>query len=435
MDYKVKDMALADMGLREIELCESEMAGLTELVRQYREKGELPLKGAKITGCLHMNIKTCGLMDALVDLGAEIRWSSCNIFSTSDSAAAAMVKKGVPVFAWKGMNEEEYWWCIEKTLWTEDGEWFPNLLLDDGGDLTAYVNEKYPEKAKQIVGVSEETTTGVHRLLEMAREGKLLMPAINVNDAVTKSKFDNIYGCRESMLDGIMRATNTMVAGKIAVVCGYGDVGKGCAQSFKGMGAQVYVTEVDPICAIQASMAGYSVKKLENIIDKADIIVTTTGNCDIVHQGVLPKVKSGVILCNIGHFDDEIDTAWLRENAKWTEIKPQVHKVELKNGKIIILLAEGRLVNLGCAAGHPPFVMSMSFTNQTIAQLELWKNRDNNKYERGKVYTIPKEFDEEVARLHCPHLGIELDKLTEKQAKYIGLASVDGPFKSEAYRY
>ncbi|MEW5741955.1 MAG: adenosylhomocysteinase [Myxococcota bacterium] len=433
--YKVKDLSLAEWGRKEIRNAEKEMPGLMSLRKQYA--GKNPLKGARIAGCLHMTIETAVLIETLVSLGAEVTWTSCNIFSTQDHAAAAIAKAGVPVFAWKGETLEEYDWCLEAQLKAfKDGKG-PNLLLDDGGDLTLWVHNKHPELLKDIKGLSEETTTGVHRLYEMAKEGKLKCPAINVNDSVTKSKFDNLYGCRESFLDGLKRATDVMVAGKVVVVAGYGDVGKGCAQSARGMGARVMVTEIDPICALQAAMEGYEVVTMEDIAPKADIIVTATG-CEAVVTGEhMTAMKDGAILCNIGHFDSEIDVAWLEKNPEIREenIKPQVDQFIFPNGKRITLLARGRLMNLGCATGHPSFVMSNSFTNQTLAQLALWGALDTGvKFEAGKVYTLPKKLDEMVARLHLEKVGVKLSKLTEKQAKYLGVP-VDGPYKPDHYRY
>lgn len=428
-DYKVKDISLAEWGRKEIELAEAEMPGLMALREKYGK--EKPLKGARIAGCLHMTIQTAVLIETLVELGAEVRWSSCNIFSTQDHAAAAIAAAGIPVFAWKGETEEEYWWCIEQTLKGPNG-WRPNLLLDDGGDLTNYVIEKHPELVPHIIGVSEETTTGVHRLYEREKEGTLPFPAINVNDSVTKSKFDNKYGCRESLIDGIRRATDIMIAGKVAVVCGYGDVGKGSAQSLRAAGARVIVTEIDPICALQAAMEGYEVKRLDSVVHLADIIVTATGNCKVVTERHFRRMKDKCIVCNIGHFDNEIDMEWLNKNYGHTRvnIKPMVDKYTI-DGKDVIVLAEGRLVNLGCATGHPSFVMSASFTNQVLAQIELWKNGKN--YE-NKVYTLPKKLDEEVARLHLPKLGVELEELTDEQAEYIGVPK-EGPYKPDYYRY
>ena len=426
-DYKVADMSTAEWGRKEIAIAETEMPGLMSLRKKYA--GQSPLKGARIVGCLHMTIQTAVLIETLTALGAEIRWSSCNIFSTQDHAAAAIAATGVPVFAWKGETEEEYEWCIEQTITGPNG-WTPNLLLDDGGDLTKIMHEKYPELLKDVKGVSEETTTGVKRLYDMMDAGELLIPGINVNDSVTKSKFDNLYGCRESLVDGIKRATDVMVAGKIAVVCGYGDVGKGSAQSLRGLGATVWITEIDPICALQAAMEGYRVVDLDDVCAQADIFVTTTGNYNIITHDHMQAMKDQAIVCNIGHFDNEIDVASL-ENYQWEEIKPQVDHVIFPDGKRIILLAKGRLVNLGCATGHPSFVMSNSFTNQVLAQLELWNSNEN--YE-NKVYVLPKKLDEEVARLHLEQIGVKLTKLTEEQAAYIGVP-VEGPYKPEHYRY
>ncbi|MDV7186947.1 adenosylhomocysteinase [Lutibacter sp. TH_r2] len=428
--YKVKDINLADWGRKEIELAEAEMPGLMSLREEY--KGKKPLAGARIAGCLHMTIQTAVLIETLVDLGAEVTWSSCNIFSTQDQAAAAIAAAGVSVYAWKGLTEEEFDWCIEQTLFFGEDKKPLNLILDDGGDLTNMVLDKYPELAAGINGLSEETTTGVHRLYDRMKAGTLPMPAINVNDSVTKSKFDNKYGCRESAVDAIRRATDTMLAGKRVVVCGYGDVGKGTAASFKGTGAIVTVTEIDPICALQAAMDGFEVKRLENVVGKADIVITTTGNKDIVQGHHFEAMKDKTIVCNIGHFDNEIDMAWLNKNYGDTKvvIKPQVDKYTIGENEIIVL-AEGRLVNLGCATGHPSFVMSNSFTNQTLAQLELWNNRDAYKNE---VYMLPKHLDEKVARLHLAKIGVELETLREDQAEYIGV-KVEGPFKPEYYRY
>ena len=428
--YKVKDISLADYGRKEIELAEAEMPGLMSLREEY--KNEQPLKGARIAGCLHMTIQTAVLIETLVALGAEVTWSSCNIFSTQDHAAAAIADAGIPVYAWKGMTEEEFNWCIEQTLFFGEDRKPLNMILDDGGDLTNMVLDQYPEMAKDIKGLSEETTTGVHRLYERMKNGTLPMPAINVNDSVTKSKFDNKYGCRESAVDAIRRATDVMLAGKRVVVCGYGDVGKGTAQSFKGAGSIVTVTEIDPICALQAAMDGFEVKKLETVLPKADIVITTTGNKDIVRPEHFEAMKDKTIVCNIGHFDNEIAVSWLNENHGNTkvEIKPQVDKYTI-DGKDIILLAEGRLVNLGCATGHPSFVMSNSFTNQTLAQIELWKNSD--KYE-NEVYMLPKHLDEKVAKLHLEKIGVELTELNQEQAEYIGV-TVEGPYKPEYYRY
>jgi adenosylhomocysteinase len=428
--YKVKDISLADYGRKEIRLAESEMPGLMSLREEFG--ASKPLKGARIAGCLHMTIQTAVLIETLVELGADVTWSSCNIFSTQDHAAAAIAAVGVPVFAWKGLNEEEFDWCIEQTLFAfPDGKPL-NMILDDGGDLTNMVFDRYPELTKDIKGLSEETTTGVHRLYERKKKGTLVMPAINVNDSVTKSKFDNKYGCKESLVDAIRRATDTMMAGKVAVVCGYGDVGKGSAASLQGAGARVIVTEIDPICALQAAMDGFEVRRLENVIDKVDIVVTTTGNKDIVQGQHFEAMRDKTIVCNIGHFDNEIDMAWLNKTHgdSKIEIKPQVDMYTI-NGKDIILLAEGRLVNLGCATGHPSFVMSNSFTNQTLAQLELW----NNTAAYGNdVYTLPKHLDEKVALLHLAKVGAELTELRTDQADYIGV-DVKGPYKPEHYRY
>ncbi|MEO9891466.1 adenosylhomocysteinase [Aurantibacter sp.] len=428
--FKVKDISLADWGRKEIDLAEAEMPGLMSLREEYKD--EQPLKGARIAGCLHMTIQTAVLIETLVALGADVTWSSCNIFSTQDHAAAAIAAAGVPVYAWKGMNEEEFNWCIEQTLFFGEEREPLNMILDDGGDLTNMVLDDYPELAKAIKGLSEETTTGVHRLYERVKNGTLPMPAINVNDSVTKSKFDNKYGCRESAVDAIRRATDTMLAGKRVVVCGYGDVGKGTAASFAGAGAIVTVTEIDPICALQACMEGFEVKKLETVIGNADIVITTTGNKDIIRAEHFMALKDKAIVCNIGHFDNEIDMAWLNGNHgdSKDEIKPQVDKYTI-DGKDIIILAEGRLVNLGCATGHPSFVMSNSFTNQTLAQIELWKNSDNYKNE---VYMLPKHLDEKVAALHLSRLGAELTELKPDQASYIGV-TVEGPYKPEYYRY
>ena len=431
LPYKVKDMSLAEYGRREIHLAEAEMPGLMALRREYGESQ--PLKGARIAGCLHMTIQTAVLIETLTALGAEVTWSSCNIFSTQDHAAAAIAAAGIPVYAWKGMNEEEFDWCIEQTLFFGEEREPLNMILDDGGDLTNLVLDHYPELVKNIKGLSEETTTGVHRLYERMKNGTLPLPAINVNDSVTKSKFDNKYGCKESAVDAIRRATDVMLAGKRVVVAGYGDVGKGTAASFRGAGAIVTVTEIDPICALQAAMDGYEVKKLANVIGNADIVITATGNKDILRKEYFLALKDKAIVCNIGHFDNEIDMAWLNESYGHTkvEIKPQVDLYTLEEGKELIVLAEGRLVNLGCATGHPSFVMSNSFTNQTLAQIELWNHSDQ--YE-NKVYMLPKHLDEKVAALHLEHLGVELDDLSEDQAKYIGV-TVKGPFKPEYYRY
>ena len=426
-DFRVKDIELAEFGRKEISIAETEMPGLMALREEYNNKK--PLKGAKILGCLHMTIQTAVLIETLVKLDAEVRWSSCNIFSTQDHAAAAIAKAGIPVFAWKGETEEEYWWCIKQTIEGKK-DWIPNMLLDDGGDLTALMHKGYKNLLKDIKGVSEETTTGIKALIKMEKEKILLIPAINVNGSVTKSKFDNLYGCRESLVDGIRRATDVMMSGKVAIVAGFGDVGKGSAASLRQSGARVMVTEADPICALQASMEGYEVVLMEEAIEKADIVVTATGNKDIVTADHMRKMKDRAILCNIGHFDNEIQVDALK-NYKWNEIKPQVHEIELNNGKRIILLAEGRLVNLGCATGHPSFVMSASFTNQVIAQIELWHN--SVKYE-NKVYVLPKTLDEKVAKLHLKKVGAKLTELTNEQAEYIGVKK-QGPFKSDAYRY
>ena len=426
-DFKVADPSLAEWGRKEIAIAETEMPGLMALREKYAD--EKPLAGARIAGCLHMTIQTAVLIETLIELGATVRWSSCNIFSTQDHAAAAMAKSGVPVFAWKGETEEEYQWCIEQTIHGTDG-WRPNMLLDDGGDLTAIMHTKHPELLKDVKGLSEETTTGVHRLQEMARNGELEVPAFNVNDSVTKSKFDNLYGCRESLVDGLKRATDVMVAGKTAVVCGFGDVGKGSAQSLRALGANVLITEIDPICALQAAMAGYRVVLLDDVIDTADIFVTATGNYNAINHDHLLAMKDQAIVCNIGHFDNEIDVASLRA-YQWENIKPQVDHIIFPDGKRIILLAEGRLVNLGCATGHPSFVMSNSFTNQVLAQIELWKN--TGKY-GNQVYVLPKVLDEEVARLHLNKIDAKLTKLSAKQAEYIGV-NVDGPYKPDYYRY
>ncbi len=426
-DFKVKDINLAEFGRKEISIAESEMPGLMALRKEY--KGKKPLKGAKILGCLHMTIQTAVLIETLVELGADVRWSSCNIFSTQDHAAAAIAKSGVPVYAWKGETEEEYWWCIKKTIEGKKG-WTPNMLLDDGGDLTALMHKDYKNLLKSVRGLSEETTTGIKALKKMELEKKLLVPAINVNDSVTKSKFDNLYGCRESLVDGIKRATDVMMSGKTAIVAGFGDVGKGSAASLRQSGARVMVTEADPICALQAAMEGYEVVLMDEAIGDADIVVTATGNKDIVTADHMRKMKDRSILCNIGHFDNEIQVEALK-NYKWSEIKPQVHEIEFPDKKRIILLAEGRLVNLGCATGHPSFVMSASFTNQVMAQIELWNNHKN--YEK-KVYVLPKHLDEKVAMLHLDKVGAKLTKLTKNQADYISV-DVKGPFKSDSYRY
>lgn len=426
-DYKVADISLAEWGRKEIAIAETEMPGLMALRREY--EGQQPLAGVRLVGCLHMTIQTAVLIETLKSLGAEIRWSSCNIFSTQDHAAAAIAASGVPVFAWKGESEEEYWWCVEQTINGPDG-WQPNMVLDDGGDLTLVLHDKYPDLMKKVRGLSEETTTGVKRLYDMQKEGSLLCPAFNVNDSVTKSKFDNLYGCRESLVDGIKRATDVMIAGKIVIVCGYGDVGKGCAQSLRGLGATVWITEIDPICALQAAMEGYRVVRFDDVCDQADIVVTATGNCHVVSGPQMERMKDQSIICNIGHFDNEIDVAYLHQ-FEWENIKPQVDHVIFPDGKRIILLAEGRLVNLGCGTGHPSFVMSNSFTNQVLAQIELWQNGDKYKCE---VYVLPKLLDEKVARLHLDRVGAKITVLSDEQAEYIGV-SKDGPFKPELYRY
>lgn len=426
-DYKVADISLADWGRKEIKIAEHEMPGLMALREEFGS--EQPLKGARIAGCLHMTIQTAVLIETLAELGAEIRWSSCNIFSTQDHAAAAIADSGIPVFAWKGETEEEAEWCIHQTIKGPDG-WVPNLILDDGGDLTSIMHKDYPELMDGVKGLSEETTTGVLRLAEMAAAGTLKVPAINVNDSVTKSKFDNLYGCRESLLDGIKRATDVMVAGKIAVVIGYGDVGKGCAQAFRGMGATVYVTEVDPICALQASMEGYRVVRMNDVCDQADIFVTTTGNINVITHDHMKKMRNESIVCNIGHFDNEIDVASLR-GYEWENVKPQVDQIIFPDGKRITLLAEGRLVNLGCATGHPSFVMSASFTNQVLAQIELWKHSEDYDVD---LHVLPKALDEKVARLHLGKIGANLTELTNAQSDYLGV-SASGPYKKDHYRY
>ncbi|OFW80137.1 MAG: adenosylhomocysteinase [Alphaproteobacteria bacterium RIFCSPLOWO2_01_FULL_40_26] len=426
-DYRVKDISLAKWGRKEIILAENEMPGLMALRKEYGTSK--PLKGAKIAGCLHMTIETAVLIETLIDLGATLRWSSCNIFSTANHAAAAIAEAGIPVFAWKGETEEEYEWCIEQTIVGKEG-WRPNMILDDGGDLTKIMHEKYPEILREIKGISEETTTGVARLYQMEKEGKLKVPAINVNDSTTKSKFDNLYGCKESVIDGVKRATDVMIAGKMVVICGYGNVGKGCAEAFKSQGARVVVTEIDPICALQAAMAGYQILTLEDVVDKADIFITTTGNVDIITIDHMRAMKDCAIVGNIGHFDNEIQVEALR-NLKWTNIKPQLDQITFPDGKRLILLAEGRLLNLGCATGHSAFVMSASFTNQVMAQIELWQN--HAKYE-NKVYILPKNLDEKVARLHLEKLGVKLTKLNKKQANYISV-DIDGPFKNDNYKY
>lgn len=426
-DYKVADMSLAAWGRKEIAIAETEMPGLMALRQEFgRNK---PLRGARIAGCLHMTIQTAVLIETLLALGAEVRWSSCNIFSTQDHAAAAIAETGVPVFAWKGETEEEYWWCVEKTLHGPNG-WAPNLLLDDGGDLTQIIHEKYPQLLETIKGVSEETTTGVARLYDMAKKGQLKVPAINVNDAVTKSKFDNLYGCRESLLDGLKRATDVMIAGKRALILGYGDVGKGCAQALRGQGATVYIAEIDPICALQAAMEGYRVVTLDDVAEDVDIVVTATGNYHVVTHEHMRRMKNQAILCNIGHFDSEIDIESLRQ-YEWDNIKPQVDHVIFPDGKRIIVLAEGRLANLGCATGHPSFVMSASFSNQVLAQIELFQHAE--KYD-NQVYVLPKHLDEKVAHLHLARIGAKLTQLSAEQAKYIGV-DVKGPYKPEHYRY
>jgi len=426
-DFKVRDMDLADWGRREIAIAETEMPGLMALRVEYGESK--PLSGARIVGCLHMTIQTAVLIETLIELGADVRWSSCNIFSTQDHAASAVAARNVPVFAWKGESDEEFWWCIDQTIEGPNG-WRPNLILDDGGDLTKVMHDSHPELMADVRGLSEETTTGVHRLYEMEKSKSLLAPAINVNDSVTKSKFDNLYGCRESLVDGIKRATDVMLAGKIAVVCGYGDVGKGSAASLRGQGSRVMITEIDPICALQAAMEGYQVTTLEEASALGDIFVTTTGNIDVITVEHMRQMKDRAIVCNIGHFDSEIQIEALR-NYPWHEVKPQVHEVEFPDGKRLIVLAEGRLVNLGCATGHPSFVMSASFTNQVLAQIELWQN--TGAYEK-KVYVLPKHLDERVARLHLDKLGVKLTTLTVEQATYSGL-SQEGPYKPDHYRY
>lgn len=430
MDYKVTDITLADWGRKEIGIAEYEMPGLMAIREKY--KLDQPLKGSRIAGSLHMTIQTAVLVETLVDLGAEVRWSSCNIFSTQDHAAAALAARGIPVFAWKGETEEEYWWCIEQTLSGPAG-WQPNMLLDDGHDLTGFVHDNRPDLLNKIVGVSEETTTGIHKLIERIQNNTLKLPVINVNDSVTKSKFDNLYGCRESLVDAIKRATDVMIAGKIAVVAGYGDVGKGSAQALRALSAQVWITEIDPICALQAAMEGYKVVTMDYAADKADIFVTATGNINVVTRDHMSRMKTNAIVCNIGHFDSEIDIAGIQDWS-WDEIKPLVDHVTRPDGTKIIILAKGRLVNLGCATGHPSYVMSNSFTNQVLAQIELWKNRDNDVYKEIKLYLLPKSIDEEVARLHLEHVGAMLTNLTDDQANYIGV-DINGPFKADTYRY
>ena len=426
-DFKVADMSLAAWGHKEMRIAETEMPGLMSLREKYGK--EKPLDGARILGCLHMTIQTAVLMDTLIDLGATVRWSSCNIYSTQEHAAATMAEKGVPVFAWKGETEEEYLWCIDQTIIGEPS-WKPNMILDDGGDLTSIMHEKYPELLNEVKGLSEETTTGVHRLYEMVKKDELKVPAFNVNDSVTKSKFDNLYGCRESLVDGIKRATDVMISGKTALVCGFGDVGKGSAQSLRNAGAIVWVTEVDPICALQAAMEGFKVVTIESVISEVDIFVTATGNASVINYDHMVAMKDQAIVCNIGHFDNEIDVDSIKK-CKWDNIKPQVDHIEFSDGKKIILLAEGRLINLGCATGHPSYVMSASFTNQVLAQIELWKNAKNYK---NQVYVLPKILDEEVARLHLDKVGAKLTKLTTDQADYISVDQ-NGPYKNDTYRY
>jgi len=426
-DYKIADISLAEWGEKEIKIAETEMPGLMSLREEFAK--EKPLAGARIAGCLHMTIQTAVLIETLIELGAEIRWSSCNIFSTQDHAAAALANKGIAIFAWKGETEEEAWWCIEQTIHGPN-DWTPNMILDDGGDLTKLMHEKYPEMMKDIKGLSEETTTGVKRLYDMVKDSSLLCPAFNVNDSVTKSKFDNLYGCRESLVDGIKRATDVMVAGKVAVVAGYGDVGKGSAQSLSALGATVLITEIDPICALQAAMEGYRVVTMDDACAEADIFVTATGNYHVINKDHLKKMKDQAIVCNIGHFDNEIDVASMND-YEWINIKPEVDHIVFPDGKRIILLAEGRLVNLGCATGHPSFVMSNSFTNQTLAQIELWNNSE--KYDND-VYVLPKTLDEKVARLHLEKIGVKLTKLTKEQSEYLGIDE-EGPYKPEIYRY
>ncbi len=427
VDYKIADLSLADWGRKEIAIAETEMPGLMALRKEFGSSQ--PLKGARIAGCLHMTIQTAVLIETLIALGAEVRWSSCNIFSTQDHAASAIAAAGIPVFAWKGETEEEYWWCVEQTLKGPNG-WTPNLLLDDGGDLTQIIHQKHPSLLKEIKGVSEETTTGVARLYEMAKQGQLKIPAINVNDAVTKSKFDNLYGCRESLLDGLKRATDVMIAGKVALILGYGDVGKGCAQALRGQGATVYIAEIDPICALQAAMEGYRVVTLDDVAEQVDIVVSATGNLHVVTNDHMKRMRNQAILCNIGHFDSEIDIQSLRQ-YQWENIKPQVDHVIFPDGKRIIILAEGRLVNLGCATGHPSFVMSASFTNQVLAQIELFQN--SAQYQ-NQVYILPKLLDEKVARLHLERIGAKLTLLTKEQAQYLGVDK-KGPYKADHYRY
>lgn len=426
-DYKIADLTLADWGRREIAIAETEMPGLMALRKMF--KGKKPLSGARIAGCLHMTIQTAVLIETLIELGASVRWASCNIFSTQDHAAAAIAKADIPVFAWKGETEDDYWWCVRQTI-TGPNQWHPNLILDDGGDLTLLMHKEYPDLLKNVKGISEETTTGVRRLYDMFDRGELKVAAMNVNDSVTKSKFDNLYGCRESLIDGLKRATDVMIAGKVAVVCGYGEVGKGCAQALRAYGAIVMVTEIDPICALQAAMEGYRVVTMEEAASIGNIFVTATGNYHVIQHEHMLKMKNETVICNIGHFDSEIDIASLRQ-YRWENIKPQVDHVQIPNGNRLIILAEGRLVNLGCATGHPSFVMSTSFTNQVLAQIELWQHSEN--YPIG-VFVLPKKLDEMVARLHLDKLGIKLTMLTEEQAKYLGIA-IDGPYKPEPYRY
>lgn len=428
MDYKVADINLADWGRKEIKIAETEMPGLMAVREEYKQSK--PLKGARIAGSLHMTVQTAVLIETLIDLGADVRWSSCNIFSTQDHAAAALAARGIPVFAWKGETEDEYWWCIEQTL-SSPNDWKPNMLLDDGHDLTGFVHDHRPDLLQGIIGVTEETTTGIHKLLQRIEKNTLRLRAINVNDSVTKSKFDNLYGCRESLVDAIKRATDVMIAGKVAVVCGYGDVGKGSAQALRALSAQVWITEIDPINALQAAMEGYQVVTMDHAADKADIFVTATGNIDVITYEHMAKMKNNAIVCNIGHFDSEIDIASLK-NCGWDEIKPQVDHVTFPDGKKIIVLAKGRLVNLGCATGHPSFVMSNSFTNQVLAQIDLYNNPD--RYEVGKLYLLPKSLDEKVAKLHLEQIGATLTTLTNRQADYINV-SINGPFKLDTYRY
>lgn len=427
VDYKIANMSLAEWGRKEIAIAETEMPGLMSIRKEFGN--QKPLRGARIAGCLHMTIQTAVLIETLIELGAEVRWSSCNIFSTQDHAAAAIAARGIPVFAWKGETEEEYWWCVEQTIFGSEG-WRPNMLLDDGGDLTQVMHQKYPELLKEVRGVTEETTTGVARLYEMAKQGQLKVPAINVNDSVTKSKFDNLYGCRESLLDGLKRATDVMIAGKLVLVMGYGDVGKGCAQALRGQGATVLIAEIDPICALQAAMEGYRVVRIEDVVEQVDIIITATGNYHVITHAHMQRMHDQVILCNIGHFDSEIDIQSLRQYP-WDSVKPQVDQVIFPDGRRLTILAEGRLVNLGCATGHPSFVMSASFSNQVIAQIELYQHHKNY---QNEVYVLPKKLDEKVARLHLEKIGVRLTELTDEQANYIGV-SKEGPYKPEHYRY